>query len=546
MSWSPSLNVSKRSPRSIARRVSRAATWEARVIGQDVRAWPVAAGAAVLIVSMIASAASIAYADTAPDDASRLDIGTRLAASIVPTVPALAALACWVLPLAAVGWVVCRMIAAGWVRYAKRSERPFLARRWRRIILGWWHAATAVVVAVVSGLGAGGLLFAAVLAVLLIAATSTLRARARTCRWLVIGLASPDSRSAREPVDMGWQVGETSWRGRDLTYAEVWHPADLRAYDEPARARVERAVRWALRHAGEYEVEWPPAARAIIVRRSTEEPLPDSFNDRPWPDELPGVLLGVTSEARATARVQFSSEDYPEDNGQPVDVLTWDPEAERDLLIAGVKGSGKTTLMRGIVARSIVAGVIRDWYILDGKSGADYAVFEGRRGVRAVGRDPATWDRTLREVIEIMESRYELAYQYESGKLADPPDMPRFGLLVDELTNIRDELGAQVFDGYMRKLTRMLRAARGTIVAGTQRPDVKEALPGAARDQFEDRIACGWLQPYRRRNDAGRRLALHHRRRRRRARGTAPRPGRRAHRRPALPAPCALARVTAA
>ncbi|MGH9380809.1 MAG: hypothetical protein ACRD2Z_09380 [Thermoanaerobaculia bacterium] len=495
MSWSPSLNMSQPRPRAlrnIAQRFGRAATWEARVVGQDIRAWPVAAGAALLSVTAIATAASIAYADTAPDDATQLGVGTRILASILPTVPALLMLACWVLPVAAAGWVTCRMIAAGWVRYAKRSERPFLARRWRRIVYGWWHVATAVVVAVVGGIGAGGALLAAVLLVLAIAATSTLRARARTCRWLLIGLATPDSRSAREPGDLGWTVGETSWRRRDLAYAEIWHPADLRAYEDPARARVERAVRWALRHSGDYEIEWPPAARGLIVRRSAEEPLPDKLDDRPWPGELPGVLLGVTSEARATARVQFSPEDYPADAG-PVPVLTWDPDAERDLLVAGVKGSGKTTLMRGIIARSLAAGVIKDWYILDGKSGADYAVFEGRRGVRAVGRDPGSWDRILREVIEIMERRYELAYQYESGKLAEPLDMPRFGLLLDELTNIRDELGAAAFDGYMRKLSRMLRAAVGTIVAGTQRPDVREALPGAARDQFEDRIACGWL-----------------------------------------------------
>jgi hypothetical protein len=147
-----------------------------------------------------------------------------------------------------------------------------------------------------------------------------------------------------------------------------------------------------------------------------------------------------------------------------------------------------------LIVRAIRDGSVPVWFIIDGKAGADYASLEDRQGVVTVGYEPADWDRIFRYVIEqIMRARYAEARAYEAGRGPKPPEWPRVGILIDEVQAVREGLGAKVFDAYINELVRLIRAARGTVVIATQRPDVRDSLPGAVRDNLVNRIVCGWM-----------------------------------------------------
>jgi hypothetical protein len=249
---------------------------------------------------------------------------------------------------------------------------------------------------------------------------------------------------------------------------------------------MERAIVWALRHYPdvEYTVSWLAGATALRV--TAQPPLPGYVGDRVWPRLRGGIVIGVCAHQEADAIVRGT------ELGD-LGVRLWRPDDERDLLIAGVKGSGKTVLGRGIVVRGLRDG----WFpggvwILDGKSGGDYAALDGRAGIRAVARNPDEWAAVLRHLVEeIMRPRYEETYAYQRG-LAGRPDHARVAAVLDEVQNIRAQLGAEAMDP-LDALARMARAARVSLVVLTQRPDASDAIPGAIRDQLEDRAAVGWL-----------------------------------------------------
>lgn len=360
-----------------------------------------------------------------------------------------------------------------------------LAARVRRYGVAGGALVGALVVLIVADSALLGLLFAVALLVAVLALTGERRRHSRQRRWL-LGHIAEAAKEFDPEAGGGWDLRTEVWDGERLVSAEAWYPASFQASDPKRRAAIERSVMWAMRHEPQtYGLEWPAGAR--LARIVSEPPLPARLLDGLWPP-APGIVLGACALVHADVRVR-------DEAGQLLGLRTWDPEAERDLLVAGVKGSGKTILMRGIVVRGLAA----DWFpdgviILDGKASGDYAPLEGRRGILVVARTPEQWRAALGMLVTLMHERYEQMYEWQAGRRPDRPDLPRMLLLIDEIQAIIAELGQEAIDA-VNALARMARGAHITLVVGTQRPDAKDAVPGAIRDQLEDRIAVGYMSP---------------------------------------------------
>jgi DNA segregation ATPase FtsK/SpoIIIE-like protein len=152
--------------------------------------------------------------------------------------------------------------------------------------------------------------------------------------------------------------------------------------------------------------------------------------------------------------------------------------------------------MRGFIARSLRAG----WwpggvFILDGKGGSDFIVFEGREGIHCVARHPEEWAEWLPRISSMLRQRYDEDAEYERGN-TEQPDFPRYLVVLDEVQEIRATLGKAVLDPVLQQVSRQIRASRGKLLVATQRPDAEDAIPGAVKDMLEDRLILGYVSEH--------------------------------------------------
>jgi hypothetical protein len=320
------------------------------------------------------------------------------------------------------------------------------------------------------------------------ALTDNVRYRRRLLAWVLAGVADHARIDRRE-----LHVEQAEWDGprrRHLVSALVGHTGALRVEDQAGRDRVTTVVQWQLRHAGAYTVSWPAGARGFEV--AAQPPLPDHVEDQHWPEGLPGIPTGVTDADAADAIY----EERHEETGEPLQRLPLildDPRREKHRLVVGGTGAGKTVFTRGFIARGLRMG----WwpggvYIFDGKSAADYIVFEGREGVRCVAREPEEWAENLPLVSGMMRHRYNEDVDYERGNRPEPKH-PRYLVVLEEVQQIRSALGKDVIDPFLQQLSRQMRGSNGRLLVITQRPDTEDAIPGAVRDMLEDRYILGYV-----------------------------------------------------
>jgi hypothetical protein len=369
-----------------------------------------------------------------------------------------------------------------------RVLQRLLRWRIRRRLRHWLTRSAGVVAFVWLAWEAGPLAWGLAAGLWLIAAslTDTLRARRRILAWLLTGVAS----TAR--IDPGeLSVTGTTWRGRHLQGAEVAHTSALRTEEQATRDRVATAVSWRMRHAGGYQVAWPPGAMAFQV--TALPTLPTSVYDQLWPDTLPGIPVAVTDLESADVVYEERDPDTRQTLVSLPLILVNPDTSEKHWLVIGGTGAGKTVYTRGFIARALRLG----WFpggawILDGKSSADYIVFEGRQGVHAVAREPEEWARSLAAVSRMMQVRYEEDAEYERGH-RPKPHHPRYLLVLEEIQEIRSVLGEKNMDPFLQQLARQMRGSNGRLMAITQRPDTADAMPGSVRDMLEDRFVWGFV-----------------------------------------------------
>jgi len=380
--------------------------------------------------------------------------------------PVLAGAVLWLLI-----WFVTWFAPSWWIRRrARRWTQPAVVA----VVLGWL-ALTA---------GVGGWLITLGLGLIATALTDTWRARRRVVAWVLTGVAG----AARiDPASL--RLHRPRWTGRRLDAAEVTYTEALRDADAAVRERIGEAVSWRLRHAGTYTVNWPSGVQAFELRRSAT--LPERALDQLWPPDLSGLPIAVTDDRDADLIIEKRDERTGEMVSR-LPVRLWTPDAERHLLVIGGTGAGKTEFVRRLLAVCLRMGLFPGGaFILDGKSSAGYACFVGRQGVHMVAREPHEWLAGLVEVAGIMKARYDAAWNYRLGH-GPKPDMPRLALLLEECQEIRAQLGKDA-DRFYSQLGRQCREAQITLILVTQRPDVKDAIPGAVRDMLEDRVVLGFV-----------------------------------------------------
>jgi hypothetical protein len=389
-------------------------------------------------------------------------------------------------PLSGFTWFPLAVAGGAWVvvYLVTRPVRWWLRWRVRRATLPTIGIVTLLVLTGQAGPLAWGV--AVGLWLMVAGVTDNWRARRRLVAWICQAVA----RAVRvDPADL--RVRRAEWDRRRLTWAEVDTRGRLRVEDPAVRERVAGAVSWSLRHAGGHTVSWPAGLNTFEI--TADPALPELVDEQHWPDDLPGIPIGVTDTASADGVV----ETLDAVTGEPVaslPVLLVHPgESQRHYLIVGGTGAGKSNFTRGFLARSLRMG----WFpggcfIFDGKAGSDYIVFEGREGVRCVAREPHEWEENLAAVAEMMRGRYEEDAAYHRG-LRGKPDHPRWAIVLDEVQEIRRVLGKKVLDPFLQQISRQVRAANGRLVVVTQRPDAEDAIPGAVRDMLEDRIILGFV-----------------------------------------------------
>ena len=354
---------------------------------------------------------------------------------------------------------------------------------------------------------------AAVAGVLVVLAVVTmpLRARARLLNRLRIGAAAV---AGGDDVRVGRALW-SGWTGTRLDRVHISYPQDWAAHRASKRDDlVERVV---------YDLCGPPPRTpAEAVRRpdylttfnadharlevERVPSLPRQLAARDWGD-VEGLVLGQTTADLADAVV----------DGVPV--ATYRPSAH--LLVVGATQHGKSSGVRAWAADALRRGIFPGgMWACDGKGSGSLAPLMGRRGVHAVAHSPDEWRHVLVDLVAPeVARRYEAALAWRSGRADRRPSHRRALLVLDEIQQIL--AACPDLAGTLDTLARQALEARVILWVLTQRPDARDAVPGAVRDQLVDRVTFGPL------SGAGARMAFDvtgddwHR-----AMGVAPIPGR--------------------
>jgi S-DNA-T family DNA segregation ATPase FtsK/SpoIIIE len=170
-------------------------------------------------------------------------------------------------------------------------------------------------------------------------------------------------------------------------------------------------------------------------------------------------------------------------NGTP-----WrEPLMERNWLVAGSMGSGKSGVMRSMVLATAPAA--RDGYVrnvgIDLKFGIEMRQMKGL--VHEVATTPAEARAKLERMLAVVQERGEQMEAAGVDKHTPTPDAPLWNLIIDELAELLDDPEARTkVLSLMRHIMRPGRALGVSVTAFTQSPE-KENI-ASVRNLFQIRI----------------------------------------------------------
>ncbi|MBB4920994.1 hypothetical protein [Streptosporangium saharense] len=377
------------------------------------------------------------------------------------------------------------VVAAVWRAHtrARGSQAEALAAvavSWRRT-LALYGTLGVVIPAVLAG-AVLPVLVALVLVVWVALATIPLRARRRLLARLRIGAAAV---AGTEEV----RVGRAVWSGhRRLDQVHVVYPAAWAAHKDTRRAELVERIMWELvgppptspaeaRARPDYLTTWDHARTRLEVRRVPS--LPRMLPAQDWARPPGALVLGQTTPDAA---------DLVTPDGIPLALY----RPTQHCLVVGATQHGKSSGVRAWAVDGLVHGVFPGGLAaVDGKGSGSLAALMGREGVHAVAHSPEEWRQVIAgEVAPLVASRYAEMLAWRSGT-APRPDHPRALLILDEIQQVL--LACPDLADTLGTLARQALEANVVLWVLTQRPDARDAVPGALRDQLVDRATFGPL-----------------------------------------------------
>lgn len=273
--------------------------------------------------------------------------------------------------------------------------------------------------------------------------------------WQDVGLPRVAARRV-EQVPAGELVRIRCSRGSSIPHvdrhserlAACLHARDVRVYRDPRNAA------------------W---GSALLVRR---DPLDGAVFSWPWADEegpwafWQRIPVGVDELGRVvTVRLP-----------------------ERNLLLGGEPGAGKSAAMSLVLAAAAMDPTVRLW-LLDGKR-VELAAWEPC-AERVVGADIDAVIALLEAVQSEMEDRYRDLLAAGARKVTERQGLPLHVVACDELAfylTVEDRKKRTRFAELLRDVVARGRAAGVIVVAATQKP-AADVVPSSLRDLFGFRLA---------------------------------------------------------
>jgi hypothetical protein len=173
-----------------------------------------------------------------------------------------------------------------------------------------------------------------------------------------------------------------------------------------------------------------------------------------------------------------------DEHGRPVEIGL----VERNVLVGGEPGAGKSVALSLLVAAAALDGHARVW-LLDGKL-VELAAW-APVAERLVGPDGEQANGVLRDVQAVMEDRYRELLARGLRKVRRDDALPLHLVVCDELAfylTLPDRKQRQEFAELLRDLVARGRAAGVIVVAATQKPGA-DVVPTSLRDLFGFRLA---------------------------------------------------------
>ncbi|CAN5223326.1 hypothetical protein BH20ACT9_BH20ACT9_05550 [soil metagenome] len=266
--------------------------------------------------------------------------------------------------------------------------------------------------------------------------------------------------------------------GRAIS-VDIYYPPSFRDGEPGPRAELLTAIEAKL--GGHWRGEWDTIADRVRLRRVPRLPRRATYTGWDFgPDRLP---LGVTDPGAPGV-----------DDGDGRRLAVWDVRQAAHLLVTGATGSGKTTLVRVVLAGALRAG----WRVavVDAKGGDDFGYLRGRPGVDVADDAVAGMTAVVGSARREMDERYRrMRVAKRRGEpVADGGRRPVL-LVVDETMTLLDEAGRDdTRSSLLADLGRIARKGRQVgvhLLLADQRADTVDALPDDVRRNLEARLAVG-------------------------------------------------------
>ena len=158
--------------------------------------------------------------------------------------------------------------------------------------------------------------------------------------------------------------------------------------------------------------------------------------------------------------------------------------SEHHLLIAGATGSGKSTVINGLIATALTHSPASVRFILIDPKRVELAEYSQlpHTIMHAAGFDPDAWYNALQTAVNIMDARYT-EMERKHMRMYQGADVY---VIIDEWAAIRASGGPACYRAVLRLISEG-RAARVHVIAATQIPKAT-IIPTEIRENFPARL----------------------------------------------------------